>query len=184
MVYSIARSSFHLANSSTGAVYGCKVRFPHALVMVFLFKSGTFRQKILGVLKATRIHATNLAVFAFIYKSCMKALSHMPHNERGQKHGSLDPFFAGLVGGYFVFGKGIQSSVNQQIVTYIFARVVLALAKLSVEEGGIIPVKSREGVANNAWAVFAAVSWASVMWLHTYNSEALQPSLKSSMNYM
>lgn len=165
-------------------MYGCKVRFPHALVMVFLFKSGTLRQKLAGVFKATRIHGTNLAVFAFIYKSVMKALSHMPHNERGQKHGPLDPFFAGLVGGYFVFGKGIQSSVNQQIVTYIFARVVLAFAKLSVEEGGIVPAKHRESVSNNAWPVFAAVSWASVMWLHTYHSEALQPSLKSSMNYM
>lgn len=25
-----------------GAVYGAKVRFPHALVMIFLFRSGTY----------------------------------------------------------------------------------------------------------------------------------------------
>ena len=25
-----------------GIVYGCKVRFPHALVMIFLFRSGTY----------------------------------------------------------------------------------------------------------------------------------------------
>lgn len=40
--------------------------------------------------------------------------------------------------GYYVFGrgKGGQSSVNQQIVIYVFARVVLGLAKLSVQRGG------------------------------------------------
>lgn len=52
-----------------GAVYGAKVRFPHALVMVFLFRSGTIRQKVDLVLKATRTHARNLAKFATIYKT-------------------------------------------------------------------------------------------------------------------
>jgi hypothetical protein len=52
-----------------GAVYGAKVRFPHALVMVFLFRSGTFRQKVDLVFRATRTHARNLAKFATIYKT-------------------------------------------------------------------------------------------------------------------
>ncbi len=51
-----------------GAVYGAKVRFPHALVMVFLFRSGTLRQKVDLVYRATRTHARNLAKFAVIYK--------------------------------------------------------------------------------------------------------------------
>ena len=152
--------------------------------MVFLFKSGTLQSKAAAIFKATRIHATNLAVFAFIYKTVMKILARLPHNESAQKQARSDPFLAGLVGGYFVFGRGIQSSVNQQIVTYIFARVVLALAQLSVQEGGIIPVQHQGRVANNAWPVFAALSWASVMWLHEYHSEALQPGLKTSMRYM
>lgn len=59
-----------------GAVYGAKVRFPHALVMVFLFRSGTIQQKIDLIYKATRQHATNLAKFATIYKSTCYLLKH------------------------------------------------------------------------------------------------------------
>ena len=59
-----------------GAVYGAKVRFPHALVMVFLFRSGTIQQKIDLVYKATRQHATNLAKFATIYKATCYLLKH------------------------------------------------------------------------------------------------------------
>lgn len=59
-----------------GAVYGAKVRFPHALVMVFLFRSGTFRDKVDLVFRATRTHARNLAKFATIYKLMCYALKH------------------------------------------------------------------------------------------------------------
>ncbi|KFY57266.1 hypothetical protein V496_06478 [Pseudogymnoascus sp. VKM F-4515 (FW-2607)] len=60
-----------------GAVYGAKIRFPHALVMIFLFRSGTFKEKARLVYKATRTHAQNLARFAVIYKSCMIALRRL-----------------------------------------------------------------------------------------------------------
>ncbi|KAF4123416.1 hypothetical protein GMORB2_6117 [Geosmithia morbida] len=59
-----------------GAVYGAKVRFPHALVMIFLFRSGTFREKLSLVLRATRHHASNLARFASIYKITLLALKY------------------------------------------------------------------------------------------------------------
>jgi peroxisomal membrane protein 4 len=59
-----------------GAVYGAKVRFPHALVMVFMFRSGTIRQKVQLVFKATRTHASNLARFAVIYKMTCYALKY------------------------------------------------------------------------------------------------------------
>lgn len=51
------------------------------------------------------------------------------------KERSLDTFLAGLIGGYTVFGRGIQSRVKQQITIYVFARVVLALAKPTVQFG-------------------------------------------------
>lgn len=59
-----------------GAVYGAKVRFPHALVMVFLFRAGTLRQKVDLVYRATRTHARNLAKFATIYKTTCYVLKH------------------------------------------------------------------------------------------------------------
>ena len=168
--------------------------------MVFLFRGGTLREKTLLVLKATRQHATNLAKFAVLYKSGMLALRSI----NGGKEDSTHAFLAGLGGGYWVFGhgKGATSSVNQQIVIYVFARVVLALAKLAVQPPGDnrlvagsygghggkgllgLNAQQLELVRRNSWPVFASVSWASVMWLFRYYPETLQPSLRSSMTYM
>ncbi|KLU81470.1 peroxisomal membrane protein 4 [Magnaporthiopsis poae ATCC 64411] len=114
-----------------GAVYGTKVRFPHALVMICLFRSGTVREKIGLVYRATRTHARNLAKFATIYKLTCLLLKH--YGPTPGKEGPYDTLLAGMLGGYLVFGgrsrrTGKISSVNQQIVIYVFARVVLALA--------------------------------------------------------
>lgn len=168
-----------------------QVRFPHALVMVFLFRSGTIQQKIDLVYKATRQHATNLAKFATIYKATCYLLKHF--GPTPGKEGTYDTFVAGLLGGYFVFGgrsprTGKISSVNQQIVIYVFARVVLALARIAVKPGHGLPLVSEPrrsaAISNYAWPVFAATSWAFVMHLFRYHGEELQPSLRGSMNYI
>jgi len=168
--------------------------------MVMLFRSGTLREKFWLIFKATRQHASNLARFAFLYKSSLLALK----NISGGKEESVHTFLAGLFGGYWVFGrgKGANSSVNQQIVIYVFARVVLAAAKLAVQPPGDnslvgsaygghggkgflgLTESQREAVRRGAWPVFASVSWASVMWLFRWYPEMLQPSLRSSMTYM
>ena len=108
----------------------------------------------------------------------------MRHTRSSGKEARHDTFLAGLLGGYYVFGRHSHSSVNQQIVIYVFARVVLAFAKLSVQKGGPVPGHLRERVTGNAWPVFAALSWGAVMWLFRWHPEAIQPSLRSSMNYM
>ncbi|MCJ1315380.1 hypothetical protein MMC15_000699 [Xylographa vitiligo] len=164
-----------------GAVYGAKVRFPHALVMVFLFRSGTLKEKLRIIFKATLTHARNLAIFAVIYKAAVLLLRHAPPSG---KEVSYDTFLAGLLGGYIVFGRNSQSSVNQQIVTYVFARVILAFAKIFVQKGGLLPVQLREQVAGKAWPIFAAVSWGAVMWLFRWFPETIQPSMRSSMQYI
>jgi len=189
-----------LKSIRNGAVYGTKVRFPHALVMVFLFRSGTFREKLWLTFKATRQHAMNLAKFAFLYKSGCLVLK----NANGGKEESVHSFLAGLFGGYWVFGhgKGASSSVNQQIVIYVFARVVLAMAKLAVQPPGdnslvagsygghggkgVLGLKEEQlkMIRQYSWPVFASFSWASVMWLFRYYPDTLQPSLRSSMTYM
>lgn len=159
------------------------------------------REKLWLIFKATRQHARNLATFALIYKSSCLAMK----STNNGKERSLDTFLAGLIGGYYVFGRS-KSSVNQQIVIYVFARVVLATAALAFQppgdnaliggryggRGGIgfagnmlgLSEESRQKVRRNAWPVFASLSWASVMWLFRYYPEMLQPSLKSSMTYM
>lgn len=168
--------------------------------MVFLFRSGTIQEKIKLVYKATRQHAVNLAKFAFLYKASMLILGNM----NGGKEESTHSFIAGLFGGYLVFGAGKTAfnSVNQQIVIYIFARVVLATAKLIVTPTGdnslvgsqyggrtgrnVLGLNAKQliRIRENAWPIFASVSWASVMWLFRHHPDMLQPSLRSSMQYM
>ncbi|KAG6313874.1 hypothetical protein E4U44_002215 [Claviceps purpurea] len=180
-----------LKTARNGAVYGTKVRFPHALVMIFLFRSGTFRQKTTLVLRATKKHAFNLARFATIYKATMLALRYFGPNQG--KEGPYDAFLGGLLGGYIVFGQrsprsGKISSVSQQIVIYIFARVVLALARIAVTPGQGLRVVSREPLASQirqyAWPAFASLSWGMVMQLFKTNPGDLQSSLRSSMTYI
>jgi peroxisomal membrane protein 4 len=181
-----------------GLVYGTKIRFPHALVMILLFRSGPLPQKLAAVLNATKQHARNLATFAFLYKFLML----MQKSVRPQgKELSSDSFVAGAVGGYYVFGRR-KSSVNQQIVIYVAARVVLAAASLAVQprgdntllggkyggRGGMgilgLSDQHREAVRKHAWPVFASLSWACVMWLFRFYPDMLQPSLRSSMTYL
>ncbi|KAK3298960.1 Tim17/Tim22/Tim23/Pmp24 family-domain-containing protein [Chaetomium fimeti] len=174
-----------------GAVYGTKVRFPHALVMMVLFRSGTLREKAWLIFRATRAHARNLATFATIYKTTCLLLKH--YGATPGKEGPYDSFLAGLLGGYVVFGQrskrsGKIPSVNQQIVIYVFARVVLALARLSVKPGVGLPGVSEPGpsaaLSKAAWPLFASVSWAAVMHLFKWHPAELQSSLRSSMTYI
>ncbi|KAI9831397.1 MAG: hypothetical protein M1826_003570 [Phylliscum demangeonii] len=163
-----------------GAVYGTKIRFPHAVVMIFLFRHGSLKDKLRLILRATGQHARNLAVYAALYKLTMYALNVL---RAPPKELRSDSFVAGLLGGYVVFGRGHQSSVNQQISIYVFARVVLAYAHLAVQQGGIMP--DPDGAfSRNTWPVFAALSWAAVMYLFRWHPDTLQPSLRSSMKYI
>ncbi|TVY51042.1 Peroxisomal membrane protein 4 [Lachnellula cervina] len=177
-----------LKAARNGAVYGAKVRFPHALVMIVLFRSGTVREKISLILRATKTHAQNLAKYATVYKLTMLGLKHMGSNPG--KEGPYDTFFAGLMGGYLVFGrrskKGHVSSVSKQIVIFVFARVCLSLAQLSVmPQAGIIKShKLSRRIEHDAWPVFAALSWASVMWLFRWYPDTVQTGLRSSMDYI
>lgn len=112
------------------------------------------------------------------------------------KEGPYDAFVAGAIGGYYVFGRR-YNSIKQQIVIYVFARVVLALAALSIESpvytsGTPTPTlwtqrlspRTKEMVQANAWPVFASLSWALVMYVFRWQPESIQNSLKSSMKYM
>jgi peroxisomal membrane protein 4 len=150
-----------------------------------------FRHKLSLVLRATRTHARNLATFATIYKAVMALLKNF--GPTPGKEGPLDTFIAGLLGGYYVFGRrskrtGRIPSVNQQIVIYVFARVALALARLAVKPGVGLPMVSRErtsaAISHYAWPIFASLSWGSVMFLFRWHPHDLQPSLRNSMSYI
>ena len=77
---SILSEEFHsvLAGVIGGAKYGVKIRLPHALVMTFLFRSELdTKQKVRNVLKVVFEHASNLALFAAVYKTILASLKWM-----------------------------------------------------------------------------------------------------------
>ncbi|KAJ3415999.1 hypothetical protein HDV05_003596 [Chytridiales sp. JEL 0842] len=138
---------------------------------------GKPREKILGVpdklkfvFKATYQHSRNLAFFVTIYKSLMLLQRVIKGKEDG-----ADPFVAGLIGGYIIFGE--DNNINQQIVLYLFSRISMGLAKLAVKKE-IIPQPA------HAFPVFAAVTWGIVMWLFRQERDVLQGSLQASMQYL
>jgi hypothetical protein len=49
-----------------------------------------------------------------IYKSSMLLIRYLNPMNSGRE-GPYDTFFAGLIGGYAVFGRGRQGSVNKQV---------------------------------------------------------------------
>ncbi|KAK7480426.1 hypothetical protein BaRGS_00028345 [Batillaria attramentaria] len=154
-----------------GAVYGVKVRFPHALVMTFLFKSGSLQSKVETILEATFTHSKNLALFVLLYKSLTSLMASL-QSKPEQYHS----FLAALIGGYLVFGK--YNKVNEQINLYLLSRILYALVKLAVKRG-YIPQPNRP-----VFPWFAALVWGIVLWLFEYEKDTLQPSLKSSMTYL
>ncbi|KAJ8298893.1 hypothetical protein KUTeg_022953 [Tegillarca granosa] len=139
-----------------GAVYGAKIRFPHALVMTLLFKRGSLKEMAKGIAEATYTHSRNLAMFVFAYKSLTNMLSWIQSDKQ-----QYQSFVAAFCAGYFIFGK--YNKVNEQ---------------LAVKRGYISKPKQ------DTFPWFAAIVWGIVLWMFEYEKDTLQPSLKSSMTYL
>jgi peroxisomal membrane protein 4 len=82
----------------------------------------------------------------------------------------MDSFFAGLVGGTYIFGN--DSAVVQQMNLYVFARVMQTLAKLAIKKG--VVKDSRGVVVKYSWPVFGGLTWAMVMYLFRWYPELIQ----------
>ncbi|XP_055291654.1 peroxisomal membrane protein 4 isoform X1 [Moschus berezovskii] len=162
-----------LSRGSNYAVssYGVKIRAPHALVMTFLFRSGSLREKLRAILQATYTHSWNLARFVFFYKGLCALQSHV-QGEPYQAHS----FVSAFIGGLLVFGN--NSNINSQISMYLLSRVLFALCRLGVEKGFIPKPKL------DPFPLFTGLVWGLVLWLFEYHRATLQPSLQSSMTYL
>ncbi|KAM6378625.1 LOW QUALITY PROTEIN: peroxisomal membrane protein 4 [Pluvialis apricaria] len=154
-----------------GAVYGAKIRAPHALVMTFLFKSGSLREKLKSIAQATYTHSRNLAYFVFTYKGLMALQSRL----QGKKI-PFHSFFAACIGGWLVFGE--NNPINSQIIMYLLSRILFGLSRLAVEKGYVPQPKQ------DPFPLVAALVWGTVLWLFEYHRQTLQPSLQSSMTYL
>ncbi|XP_020669882.2 peroxisomal membrane protein 4 [Pogona vitticeps] len=154
-----------------GAVYGAKIRAPHALVMTFLFRNGSLQEKLKAIIRATYTHSRNLAYFVFTYKGLMAFQSRM----QGKKI-PVHSFLAACIGGWLVFGE--NNNINSQINMYLLSRILFGLSRLAVEKGYIPEPKQ------DPFPLFAALVWGIVLWLFEYHRHTLQPSLQSSMTYL
>jgi Tim17/Tim22/Tim23/Pmp24 family len=67
------------------------------------------KDKLRFIFNATKQHAKNLGMFVTIYKTLLLVQKHM----NGGKEQDIHSFFAGIVGGYYVFGT--NNNINQQV---------------------------------------------------------------------
>jgi len=174
-----------LKGARNGLVYGVKIRFPHALLMSILFGRGDWTTRMRKIISLTTQHALALAKFVSLYKTLLLAQKRL----NGGKEHSIDTFFAGLVGGYVVFGD--RTAINEQIVLYVCSRVVAsfiprAQTGYDSRPSSPIPGTSTKPIPPNArhFSLFAALSWGAVMWLFNNRGETIQPGMFSSMKYL
>ncbi|GAA6020900.1 hypothetical protein JCM10207_003182 [Rhodosporidiobolus poonsookiae] len=185
-----------LKGARNGAVYGARVRAPHALVMTLVFHSGSWRQRLRYVYRATKQHSLNLARFVAIYKTCLLVQKSLA----GGKARKLDPFFAGLVGGWAVFGD--RNAVNEQIVLYVVSRVVTSFLPRAgppaPPSAGVPPPSAADGFPHppgypypksrppnsKVFELYAALAWGLVMYLFKERRDRLHGGMVSSMQYL
>lgn len=158
-----------------GAVYGAKVRFPHALVTTLLFRSGSIKDLSILILQATYTHSKNLAFFVTIYKILLTLFQK--YNILVADACQLKHFVAAFIGGFLIFGR--ENKINEQINLYLLARVVYGLIKL-LSHKGFLP-KSGSKIS---FPLFGAFVWGIAVWMFESNQWALQSSLQASMTYL
>lgn len=153
-----------------GMIYGGKVRFIHSLVMEILFsKSSSIYEKLKNLIKPTLEHSINLGTFVFIYKTSVCLIKRILKTNT-----KIINLIAGIIGAYFIWSK--KSSVNVQIMLYLLSRNLLAISTL---------------LSNNYFPEFtygfnivSMLVWGLVMYLFEAYPNALQSSLKQSMNFI
>lgn len=160
-----------------GIVYGCKIRFPHALVMTLLWRRGSLQNMARIILRATYQHAKNLGQFTFLYKLSNILLRKLSTGKKEQWHVFLSAFIVGK----YVFGE--NNPINMQINMYLLSRIIFGLCRLGAEKGYLPNGDPTKG-GKDPFPWFAAAMWGIVLWLFEYHRHTLQPSLQSSMTYL
>ncbi|GAA5946177.1 hypothetical protein JCM3775_006308 [Rhodotorula graminis] len=185
-----------LKGARNGLVYGARVRGPHALVMSLIFQSGPWQQRLRYVYRATKQHSLNLARFVAIYKTALLVQKTLA----GGKQRSMDTFWAGLVGGWAVFGE--RNAVNEQIVLYVVSRIITSLLPRATPAVPLAPAAPGSTAADGfplppgspypksraphpkVFEVYAAVAWGLVMYLFRERRDRLHGGMVSSMQYL
>lgn len=154
-----------------GIVYGAKVRFAHSVVQAFLFRNEPWPKRIRFILRMTQMHAKNLGLFVFCYKTLRTIVASVFGISK-----PLRAFICAFIVGYFVFNT--HNSINEQIILYLLARITVGLARYA-QKRSWLPKPQRP-----VFPWLAAFVWGVVLWLFECHRETLQPSLTRSMVYL
>lgn len=173
-----------------GLIYGTKIRFPHALIMTFLLKSGSSQDKIRTVLRLTREHAGRLACYVALYKTILLLIRKATMTSTGMVTKSdWRVFVAGAMSGYVMFGTK-EDSVNSQLVYYLISRVLVGGMKHIYKtnttiQSSINSITEKFAIGSTSFHAWQAVlAWGMVMWLWESDADVLQRTLKQSMDYL
>lgn len=195
-----------IRSARNGIVYGGKIRFSHALVISLLYRLGPLKPRIRLVFRATKNHASVLALFAIIYKLATKVLGN---EEVFGSNPHLTKLLAGAIGLYFVYSHSFpwfNDGITHQITLYCFLRVLIACGKILLDWVLEISKPSFKDYAgepilysalsvqqkkrlknkfyNRSWKWFAILTWALVMLIYDTHPEYLQSSLRHLMAYI
>ena len=192
--------------SRNGIVYGGKLRFSHALTINLLYRSGPIVPRIKEAFLAAKDHAEVLAVFSILYKSAQGILSLEKCMGRNNSH--LIRFIAGCFASWVVYSQhfNFHPGITHQVTLYCFSRVAIAVGKILLDmilecaqpdsrrpNGSIIRFKDltdsqekklKMRIYNRSWKYFAVLTWGLVMFIHGYQPQYLQSSLRHSMSYL
>ena len=160
-----------LRSLRNGIELGARIRATHCLVMILLYKRNvSLLDNARFLIKASGEHSLNLGIFAFLYKAvrCI-LLNNLKLSDASSS------FTAGLICGGLVWGRK-RTPINYQIVLYLLSRNITGMLNKQVSEGKIRRL--------DAYPLFAALTWAVVMYLHSTSSHSLQEGLKSSMDFL
>uniref|UniRef100_A0A914WQ07 Peroxisomal membrane protein 4 n=1 Tax=Plectus sambesii TaxID=2011161 RepID=A0A914WQ07_9BILA len=157
-----------------GLVYGARIRFPHALVITFLFGKGTVRQKLITIVRHTRTHAWNLGKFAFTYKFCCGGLNAL----FGDDKAGWQILLAGFIAANFQLHE--MNAINSQILFYLLPRGIFGLFRLISKKGWISPGLTQKRV----FPYVNACVLSFCLWLFFYDPDVLQPSVIASFEYL
>lgn len=154
-----------------GIEYACRIRAAHGIVMILLYRRDkSLKSNLEFLLTSSREHAVNLGAFVLLYKLLRCKLVNLGGIGKGRSS-----FISGGISGALVWGRR-KSAINYQVVLYLLSRIVVGFVQHQANKG-TLPKWSGYGP-------LAAFVWAVVMYLFTVDPDALQGSLRNSMEFL
>nr|CCC92637.1 putative peroxisomal membrane protein 4 [Trypanosoma congolense IL3000] len=158
-----------------GFVYGARIRAPHALVLNLVWSSAPYSVIARRVFDATRQHAMRLGATGFTF-SLIRSLLNAAEGKQRPWHSA----FAGFIVGCLYWGE--QGPVTVQMSMYILSRILSALFFVLLKKRGLL--SPTEPSPTWAFRLYSGVLWMIVMPLFFYHRDTVQPTMRTSMQYI